>query len=105
MENLGHSGRTANVPHVFPGQGMPAELPGGGMTRTIGDKYGDAGPFSAPACPEYRGHFGGGKPPPTTVPPMQHAGPLTYTERRSPCHFTVRQGGGEEEKAVSGGGI
>ena len=53
----------------------------------------------------HRGHFGVGKPPPTTVPPMQHAGPLSYIERNSPCHRTVRQGGGAKEAAVSGGGV
>ena len=43
--------------------------------------------------------------PPPTVPPMQHYGPLEYTEQKEPCHRTVRQGSGEEEAAVSGGGI
>ena len=43
--------------------------------------------------------------PPPMVPPMQHAGPLEYTERKSPCHRTVRHGSRVEEAAVSGGGI
>ena len=70
-----------------------------------GNEDGDAGPFSAPACPGHRGHFGGGNPPPPTVPPMQHAGPLLYVKRMAPCYCTMRRGGGAEEKAVNGGGI
>ena len=27
LDNLGHGGRTADVPHGLPGQGRPAELP------------------------------------------------------------------------------
>ena len=61
LENLGHGGRAADVMHVLSGQGRPAELPGGGMPRTISNEDGNAGPFSAPACPGHRGHFGGGK--------------------------------------------
>ena len=74
------------------------------MPRPIGDKDGNAGPFPAPACPVHRGHFGGGKPPPPTVPPMRHAGPPAYTERKAPCNRTVRQGMGAKEAAASGGG-
>ena len=44
-----------------------------------------------------------GNTPPPTVPPMRHAGTLAYIERKEPCHCTVRQGGGAEYKAVSGG--
>ena len=28
LDNLGHGGRTADIPHGLPGQGRPAELPG-----------------------------------------------------------------------------
>ena len=69
LENLVRGGRAADVLHGLPGQGRPAELTGGGMTRTGGDKNSNAGIFSAPACPGQRGHFGGDKPPPPTVPP------------------------------------
>ena len=65
LENIGHGGRASDISHVLPVQGRPAELSGGGMPRTISDKDGDAGPFSVPACPGHRGHFGGGKNPPT----------------------------------------
>ena len=43
--------------------------------------------------------------PPPMVPPMRHAGTLACVERKEPRHCTVRQGGGAEDKAVSGGGI
>ena len=78
---------------------------GGGIPRTSGDEDGDAGTFYAPKFPGNRGNFGGGKPPPPTVPPMRHAVPLAHTERKSPCHLTVLQGSGAKEAAVSGGGI
>ena len=104
-KNLGHGGRSTDIPHGLPCQGRPTELPGGGMTRTSGNEDGDAGTFYAPACPGQHGHFGGGKHPPPKVPPMQHAGPLAYTERKAHCHCIVRQGRGSEEAAVSRGGI
>ena len=105
LENLGHGVRSADVLHGLPGQGRLAELPGGGMPRMSSDEEADAGTFSTPACTGHRGHFGGGKPPPPTVPPMRHAGPLAYTERKAPCHRTVRQGSRAKEAAVSGGGF
>ena len=39
------------------------------------------------------------------VPPMQHAGPLLYTEQKAPWHQTVREGSRSKEVAVSGGGV
>ena len=73
------------------------------MPGASGDEDVKAGTFYAPACPGHRGHFGGGKPPAPTVPPMQHSVPLACVEHNSTFHCTVRQGGGAEEKAVSGG--
>ena len=64
LENLDHRGRAADVSHGLPGQGSPAELSGGGVYRKSGYKEGDAGTFSAPACPGNCGHFGGWNPPP-----------------------------------------
>ena len=72
------------------------------MPGTCGDEDGDAGPFSARVCPGHRGHFGGGKPSATKVPPMQHSGPMACVSWKAPFHLTLRQGGGAEEKAVSG---
>ena len=105
LENLGYGGRTADVPHGLPGQWSTAEIPGVGMLRTIGDKDGDADTFYAPAYPGHCGHFGGGKHLPPTVPPMRHAGPLAYTERKANCHRTVIQGSGAREAAVIRGGV
>ena len=82
MENLGHGGRAADVPHGLSVQGRHAELPGGEMPRTSSDKDGDAGTFYAPACPGYHGRFKGRKYPSHTVPPMQHTGHLTYNEQK-----------------------
>ena len=96
LENLGHGGRAADVLHRFHGQGRPAELPCGEMPRPSGDKDGDTGPFPTPACPGHRGHFGGGKPSPATVPPMRHAGPPACTEQKASCHCTVASRGGSE---------
>ena len=69
-----------------------------------GKKDGDSGTFNALACPGHRGHSGGGKHPPPTVPPKRHAGPLVHTELKAPCHSTVRQESGAEDAAVNGGG-
>ena len=38
------------------------------------------------------------------VTPMQHAGPLACYKRKAPCHRPVGQGGGAEDKEVSGEG-
>ena len=105
MENLDHGGRTADVTHDLTDQGRPTEMPGGGIPRTSGDEDGNAGTFYAPECTGKYGHFGGEKPPPPTVPLVRHTGHLMYTEQKAPCHRTVRQGSGSEEKEVSGGGI
>ena len=94
LGNLDRGRRTADISRGLPGQGRPAELPGGWIPRTSDGEDGNVDPFSAPACPGHRGNFGGGKPLPPTVPPMRCAGPLAYTEQKATCHCTVRQGGG-----------
>ena len=58
LGNLGHGVRAADVPYALTIQGGGAELPGGGMPRTSGDKDDYAGTFYTPACPRHRGHFG-----------------------------------------------
>ena len=63
LENLRHRGRSTDVLHGLPGQGTPAEMPGGGIPRKSGDEDGNAGSFSAPESPGHRGSFVGGKPP------------------------------------------
>ena len=85
LENLGHGGRAADLSNGLSGQGRPAELPSGGITRSSGDEDVDAGSLPIPACPGHRGNYGGGKPPPSMVHPMRHAGPPEGTERQAPC--------------------
>ena len=84
LENLGRKGRAADLSNGLTVQGRPVELPSGGVPGPSGDEDGNAGSLPIPACPGYRGHSGGGKPPPPKVHPMQHAGPLTGTERHTP---------------------
>ena len=38
------------------------------------------------------------------MPPIQHAGALTYTEHEAPHHHTVHQWGGEEAQTAGRGG-
>ena len=93
-----------NVVLYLPANGSPTELPGGGIPGPSGDEDGNVGALPAPAYPRHRGHFGGGKPLPPTVQPMQHSGSLAGTEQQAPCHSSVRQGSRAEESAAGGGG-
>ena len=63
------------------------------------DRY--VGPFISPECPGHRDYIGGGKNPPPTVPPVQHAGALAIDERAEYCHHLVRQRMTEEEMQES----
>ena len=89
LENPGHGGRVIDISNGLPGQGRPAELPGGGMPGPSDDDNGDAGTLPAPACLGHRGRYGGGKPPPPTVHPMRHASTLPGTEWQAPFHSSV----------------
>ena len=81
---------------------MPAELPGGGMPGTSGNKGCDAGSLPIPACLGHSSHSGRRKPPPPKVHLMQHAGPLEVTEQQAPCQISVCQGSGAKEAAANG---
>ena len=74
------------------------------MLEPSGNKDGDAGALTAPACHRHRGHSGVVKPTPPTVRPMRHDGALTGPERQATCHSPVCQGSGAEEAAARGGG-
>ena len=74
------------------------------MTGTSGKEDINAGKFYTPACQGHHGHFGGGKPPPSTFPPLQHAGVLECSEREAPCHCPVCQEGGKKANAAGVGG-
>ena len=105
LGSFGHRRRAADVLDGLPNQGRAAELPSGGLTSPGREEDGDADALFQPACPRYRDHFGGGKPPPPTVPPMQHSGPMEGTKRQAPCHCTVRKGRGTKEAWYGGGGV
>ena len=60
---------------TFPAKGGPQSCPVEGCLGPSGDKDGNAGALTAPACPQHCVNSGGGKPPPSTVRPMQHSGP------------------------------
>ena len=51
LENPGRGVRDTDISYGIPGQGIPAELPGGGMPRTSGNEERDAGAIPEPACP------------------------------------------------------
>ena len=104
LENSGHRGRSTAILNGLPVQERPAELPGGEMPGPSGNEDGDAGTLTSLEYTGHRGHSGGWKPPPPTVHPMQHTGPLEGTEQQSLCHNSVRQGSGAEEATASGGG-
>ena len=70
------------------------ELPRRGVSGTGVNAYGDAGPLLSPTCQGHRDYNGGGKPPPPTVLPLQHAGALESAEWAAYFHRSVRQGGG-----------
>ena len=55
-------------------EGRQETVPGGGMPGGVSDTSGDAGALRAPARPRHRGYTGGGKPHPTTVPPVRPSG-------------------------------
>ena len=104
MEHLGRGGWASDFQNDFLSEGRPAELPGGGMPGPSVDKGGNVGAITAPACTQHRGHSGGGKSPPPTVRPMQHAGPPVGPERQASVHGPMCQGSGEKEAAAHRGG-
>ena len=99
MENPRRGVRATDFQNDLPVEGRPAELPGGGMPGPSDNEDGNAGALPAPACPQHRGHSGGGKPPPPTVRPMRHYVPLTGPERQALFHNPVCQGSGAEDAA------
>ena len=65
---------------------------------------GHGGEFMAPACTGHCGDTGGGKPPPPTVPSMQHASIMAGSERDASAHRAMQEGGGTKETATDRGG-
>ena len=103
MGSFGHGRRAADVLDGLLDQGRAVELPSGGLPGPGRNKDGDTDEFFQPEFPVYCDHFGGGKPPPPTVPLMRHAGPLEGTKRKAPRHRTVRKGSGTKETLDGGG--
>ena len=100
-----HRRRAADIPDGLPDQGRSSELPSGGLPRPGRDEDGDADALFQPACPGYRDHIGGGKPPPPTVPTMRRAGPMEGTKCQALRHRIVRKGRGTKEASDGGGGV
>ena len=73
---ISHGRRSTDVSDGLPDQGRSAELPCRGLTRKGRDTYSDADAFLQLACPGYRDHLGGGKPPTPKMLTMRHAGTM-----------------------------
>ena len=105
MGSFGRGRRATDVPDSLPDQGRAVELPIGGLTRPGREECGDADALFQPACPGYRDHLEGGKPPLPAVPTMRNAGPMQGTKRQAPRHHTVRKGHGMKEASDGRGGV
>ena len=85
-------------------QGGEEGVPSGGLPNKGRDADGDEGTFLAQTCMGRRDHLGGGKPPSSKVPTMQHAGPVAVTKWTPKEHCNVQEWGKEEEAATGGYG-
>ena len=65
---------------------------------------GDEGAFMAMTCSGRCDHLGGGKPPSSKMPTIQHAIPVAVTKWTPQEYSDVQEGGGEEEAATGGDG-
>ena len=81
LVSLGHRRRPSNVSAGLTNQGRSAELPCRGLPRKVRNTDSDADAFMHLACPGYRDHLGGGKPPTPKVLTMRHAGPMAGAQR------------------------
>ena len=68
------------------------------------DTDGDAGAFLETACEGHRDHLGGGKPPSSKMPTMQHASPVAGPQRPPQKHRDVQEWGVKEKMTTGGGG-
>ena len=85
-----------HLQYGFPNRQGTEELPHLGVSWRVGNTDDDAGSFLSMEFPGNCHHIGGGKPLPSTVPPVRHDGALESTEHAASCHRTVIQGDGGE---------
>ena len=91
--NFYNNNKPKNI-NTFPGQRRQETMPSGGMLGGVGKTSGDAGALCALARPRHRGDTGGGKPPPTTVPPVRPSGLQEDAQRAPPGDQPVQDGDG-----------
>ena len=77
-------------------------MPSGGLPGKGRDADGDAGTFMAQTCPGRCDHLVGGKPPPSKVLAMRHAGAVADPKWETQEHRDVQEWGIEEEMATGG---
>ena len=92
-----------DIRNEFP-KGKKSAVPGGGMPGGVCDTSGDAGALRAPARPQHRGDFGGGQPPPTTVPLVRPPGIQEGAQWVPPGDKLVQNGGGTQNSETRGSG-
>ena len=76
----------------------------GGLPGKGRDADGDEGTFMAQTCPGRRDHLGRGKPPPSKVLAMRHAGAVAFPKWETQEHRNVQEWGGKGEPATGGDG-
>ena len=81
LGSLGHGRRPTNVSAGLLNQRRAPELPCRGLPSKGRDTDSGADAFLKPACPVYRDHLGGGKPPTPKVLTMQHSDPMASAQR------------------------
>ena len=99
----GRRGGANNISDRVP-QGGDKGVSSGRVPGKGRDTDGDEGAFLSTACLGRRDHLGGGKPPSSKMPTMQHAGTVAVTKWTSQEHSDVQEWGGEEEAATGRNG-
>ena len=87
------------------GEGRAKSLTSWGVSWTGGNADHHADSLMAPTRPRHCGNTGGGNPPSTTVPSVQHSSYVVFPERVEPAHSAVQERGKAEATAFGGGGV
>ena len=90
----GRRGGASDISDRVP-QGGGEGVSSGRMSGEGRDMDGDVGEFLEMACEGHRDHIGGGKPPPSKMPMMQHASPMAGPQRPPQKHRDVQEWGGK----------